>query len=129
MKKRIIAMVAALLFLVVLVPTLSAQYNKELVVQKMRSNGPLVGQLNAAVGAGDFYTSALRLMDLAQNFKALEATDPPKGSKAEWDRINGEVVRAAFRGVGACGAQNLEQLKAEVAAILGFMRDGHAKFR
>ena len=127
--KRSIALVMALLFLVVLVPTLSAQYNKDLVVQKMRSNGALVGQLNAAVGAGDFYTSALRLMDLAQNFKALEATDPPKGAKAEWDRINDDAVQAAFRGVGACGEQDLEQLKAEVAAILALMKEGHGRFR
>ena len=127
--KRSIALGLALLFLVVLVPTLSAQYNKDLVVQKMRSNGALVGQINTAVGAGDFYTSAERLMDLAANFKALEATNPPKGSKAEWDRINGEAVRAAFRGVGACGAENLEQLKAEVGAILALMKEGHAKFR
>ena len=127
--KRSIALSLALLFLVVLVPTLSAQYNKDLVVQKMRSNGALVGQITTAVGAGDFYTSAERLMDLAANFKALEATNPPKGSKAEWDRINGEAVRAAFRGVGACGAENLEQLKAEVGAILTLMKEGHAKFR
>jgi hypothetical protein len=127
--KRSIALGLALLFLVVLVPTLSAQYNKDLVVQKMRSNGALVGQINTAVGAEDFYASAERLMDLAANFKALEATDPPKGNKAEWDRINGDAVRAAFRGVGACGAENLEQLKAEVAAILALMKEGHAKFR
>jgi hypothetical protein len=127
--KRSIALTLTLLFLVVLVPTVSAQYNKELVVQKMRSNGALVGQLNAAVGAGDFYTSALRLMDLAQNFKAMDATNPPKGSKAEWDRINAEAVRAAFRGIGACGTQNLAQLKAEVGAIMGLMKEGHDKFR
>ena len=127
--KRSIALAVALLFLVVLVPTLSAQYNKDLVVQRMRSNGALVGQLNAAVGDGDFYTSALRLVDLAQNFKALKAANPPKGSKAEWDRINGDAVWAAFRGVGACGDQNLEQLKAEVGAILELMKEGHGRFR
>jgi hypothetical protein len=127
--KRNIALVAALLLLVVLVPTLSAEYNKDLVVQKMRSNGALLGQLNAAVGAGDFYASALRLVDLAQNFKALEATDPPKGSKAEWDRVNGDLVRAVFRGVGACGEQNLDQLKAQVAAVVALMKEGHGKFR
>jgi hypothetical protein len=127
--KRSIALALALLFLVGLVPTLSAQYNKDLVVQKMRSNGGLLGQLNAAMGAGDFYTSALRLVDLAQNFKALQAIDPPKGIEAEWDRIFGDLIRAAFRGVGACGAQNLEQLKAEVAAIMTLMKEGHTKFR
>ena len=113
----------------VLVPTLSAQYNKDLVVQKMRSNGTLFGQLNAAVGAGDFYTAALRFVDLAQNAKALEATDPPKGSKAEWARIYGDLIRAAFRGVGACGEQNADKLKAEVAAIGALMKEGHGKFR
>jgi hypothetical protein len=127
--KRSITLGLALLLLLVGVPALFANYNKELVVQKMRSNGALLGQLNAAVGAGDYYTSALRLMDLAANFKALEATDPPKGSKAEWDRINGDAIRAAFRGVGACGQMNLEQLKAEVGAIMALMKDGHAKFR
>jgi hypothetical protein len=127
--KRGIALVAALLFLVVLVPTLSAQYNKTLVVEKMRSNGALFGQLNAAVGSGDFYTAALRLMDLAENAKALESADPPKGSKAEWARIYGDLIRAAFRGVGACGEQNAEKLKAEVGAIGALMKEGHTKFR
>jgi hypothetical protein len=127
--KRSIALAVALLFLVVLVPTLSAQYNRELVVQKMRSNGGLLGQLNAAVGAGDFYTSALRLTDLAQNFKALEAIDPPKGSAVEWDRIYSNLIRTAFRGVGACGEENLDKLKAEVAAIMALMKEGHTKFR
>jgi hypothetical protein len=37
----------------------------------------------------------------------------------------GEAVRAAFRGVGACGAQNLEQLKAEMGAIPALMKEGH----
>ena len=127
--KRSIAIVTALLFLVVLVPTLSAQYNKDLVVQKMRSNGTLFGQLNAAVGSGDYYTAALRLMGLAENAKALEATDPPKGSKAEWARIYDDLVRAAFRGVGACGEQNVDKLKAEVAAIGALMKEGHTKFK
>jgi hypothetical protein len=127
--KRSITLIAALLFLVLVVPTLSAQYNKELVVQKMRANGALVGQLNAAVGAGDFYAAALRLVDLAQNFKALEATDPPKGSKAEWDRIHADLILAAFRGVGACGAQDLEQLKTEIGAIMALNKEGHAKFK
>jgi len=127
--KRSITMVLALLFLVVLVPTLSAQYNKDLVVQKMRSNGGLLGQLNASVGAGDFYTSALRLVDLAQNFKALQAIDPPKGSVVEWNRIYSDLIRAAFRGVGACGEENLDKLKAEVAAVMALMKEGHSKFR
>ena len=127
--KRSIALAAALLFLLVLVPTLSAEYNKDLVVQKMRSNGALFGQLNAAVGAGDFYTAALRFVDLAQNAKALEATDPPKGSEAEWARIFGDLIRAAFRGVGACGEQNADQVKVQVAAIGALMKEGHGKFR
>jgi hypothetical protein len=127
--KRSITLIAAALLLVALAPSLSAQYNKELVVQKMRSNGALIGQLNTAVKANDYYTAALRLMDLAQNFKALEATDPPKGSKAEWDRIHADLIRAAFRGVGACGEQDLEQLKSEVGAIMALNKDGHAKFR
>jgi hypothetical protein len=127
--KRSIALAVALLLLVVLVPTLSAEYNRDLVVQKMRSNGALLGQLNAAVGAGDFFTSALRLVDLAQNFKALEALDPPKGSREEWDRVTGDMIRTAFRGVGACGEQNLDQLKAQVAAIMTLMKEGHGKFR
>jgi len=127
--KRSVALAVALLFLVVLVPTLSAQYNKELVVEKMRSNGALFGQLNAAVSSGDYYTAALRLVGLAENAKALEATNPPKGSKAEWARVYGDLIRAAFRGVGACGEQNAEKLKAEVAAIGALMKEGHAKFR
>jgi hypothetical protein len=80
--KRSIALGLALLFLVVLVPTLFAQYNKDLVVQKMRSNGALVGH-QYGVGAGA-YASALCLVDLAANFKSSAIVRP--GQQGRGDR-------------------------------------------
>jgi hypothetical protein len=95
----------------------------------MRANGAALGALNQAVKAGDYYTAALKLMDLAVGAKAMLAIQPPEGAKADWDRINNDIVLAAFRGIGACGTQNMEALKAEVAAVVALNREGHAKFK
>jgi hypothetical protein len=126
---RKLILIAALVLLAGLAPQLFAQYNRDAVVAVMRASASLIGEINTAANNRDFYVSATKLMELARGFKSLDALDPPKGSKAEWDRIHDELVDAAFRAIGACGARDLDKLKAELATIMALNKEGHSKFR
>lgn len=128
MKKRLYVVVAVVV-LVLITPQLFAQYDREAVVAVMRNSYRLIGEINAAANENDFYTTAVKLMELAEDFKALEQTPPPRGSRAEWDRIHNELIDAAFRGIGACGEQDGEALKAELSKIMAYNQEGHSKFK
>ena len=128
MKKRFYIVVAVLVLLLV-TPQLFAQYNRNAVVSVMRNNVRLLGEVNAALNAGDFYITALKLMELAEGMKTLEQTPPSGGSKAEWNRIYNELIAAAFRGIGACGEEDTQKVKAEIANIVALRNEGHRRFR
>jgi hypothetical protein len=127
MKKRVHLLVVMILLLLI-TPQLFAQYNRSAVVSAMRNSSRLIGEISAAANASDFYTTAVKLMELAQEFKALDRVPPPRGSRAEWDRIHGELIEAAFRGIGACGERDGEALQAEIATIIALNQEGHSKF-
>ena len=128
MKKRFYIVVAVLVLLLV-TPQLFAQYNRNAVVSVMRNNVKLLGEVNAALNAGDFYATALKLMELAEGMKTLEQNPPPKGSRAEWNRINNELIAAAFRGIGACGEEDAQKVQAEVANMIALRNAGHGQFK
>ena len=128
MKKRLFLVIAVLVILLV-TQQLFAQYNREAVVSVMRNSYRLIGEINAAADANDFYTAAVKLMELAEDFKTLEQIPPPRGSRAEWNRIHGELIEAAFRGIGACGERDSRALQAEISKIMAFNREGHRKFK
>lgn len=128
MKKRFYLVVAVLALLLVTTQVF-AQYNRNAVVSVMRSNVRLLGEANTALNAGDFYTTGLKLMELAEGMKTLEQTPPPRGSKAEWNRIYNELIAAAFRGIGACGEEDAQKVQAEIANIIALRNEGHRRFR
>ncbi|UCF98577.1 MAG: hypothetical protein JSV89_03340 [Spirochaetaceae bacterium] len=128
MKKRFYVFVA-LIVLLLAAPQLFAQYNRDLVVSVMRDNVRLLGEINKALQAEDFYATALSLMELAGGSRTLQQTPPPGGSRAEWNRIHGEMIDAAFRAVGACGAKDAAAVQAEVANLIALRNEGHSKFR
>ena len=128
MKRRIYLMAVAVILLLA-APQLFAQYNREAVVAVMRGSVKLLGEINTAAGAEDFYTSAVKLMELAESFKTLEQTPPPRGSRAEWNRIHNELIQAAFRGIGACGEEDGKALQAEISTIMALNKEGHGKFK
>ena len=127
--KTKLILAVSLVLLVGLTPALFAQYDKDTVVKTMRGNLAAMQALTPAVNSKDYYTAALKLMDLAQGAKAMQAVNPPKGDKAEWDRIWSDMIQAAFRGIGACGTRNLDALKTEVGAVGALSKEGHTKFR
>ena len=128
MNKRFVLLVAVVVLLLI-TPQLFAQYNREAVVSVMRDSYRLIGEINTSAAANDYYTTAVKLMELAEAFKTLEQTPPPRGSRAEWDRIHNELIEAAFRGIGACGARDSKALQAELSKIMAFNQEGHSKFK
>ena len=128
MKKRFYLIIAVLVLLLI-TPQLFAQYNRDAVVSVMRNSYKLIGEINTAAKANDFYTTAVKLMELAEDFKTLEQTPPPRGSRAEWDRIHDELIQAAFRGIGACGERDGKVLQAEISKIMALNQEGHSKFK
>jgi len=128
MKKRLYVFIAVIVLLLI-TPQLFAQYDRDSVVAVMRNSYGLIGEINAAANTNDFYTTAVKLMELAEDFKTLEQTPPPRGSRAEWDRIHNELIDAAFRGIGACGDRDSKALKAELSKIMAYNQEGHSKFK
>ncbi len=128
MKKKFYIL-AAVLIMLLITPHVFAQYNRDAVVSVMRNNIRLLGEINAALNAGNFYTTAVKLMELAEGMKTLEQTPPPSGSRAEWNRIHNELIAAAFRGIGACGEEDAQKVQAEISNIVAFQSEGHRRFR
>jgi hypothetical protein len=106
-----------------------AEYNRDVVVNAMRTNGALMGELKSAVAEKNYFDAAEALMGIAQSEKILLSQAPPKGSKAEWDRIHNEIIKAAFRGIGVCGEEDIEQLNMYIVEIGALIKQGHVTFR
>jgi hypothetical protein len=128
MKKRIFFIVAVIVLLVI-TPQLFAQYNRDAVVSRMRDNVRLLGEINAALDAEDFYTAGLKLMEMAEGHHQLAQMSPPRGPQAEWMRIHNELSAAAFRVIGACGEEDAAKVQAEMGEIIALRNEGHGTFR
>jgi hypothetical protein len=128
MKKRYFFLITVIVFLLI-TPFLSAQYNRDVVVSAMRDNVRLLGEINAALNAEDFYTAGVKLMEMAEASNTLARMDPPRGSGAEWKRIHEASRAAAFRAVGACGEEDTAKVQAEIANLVALRNEGHGLFK
>ena len=128
MKKHYVITLLAVVF--VLVATQGfAEYDKEMVVKVMKANGASMGAIKKASADGDFFTAAEKLMEIAKAMKSLDAVTPKKGAKEEWDKIHGDLIKAAFRGIGACGEEDSEKLNAAMGEIGALIKEGHGIFK
>ena len=106
-----------------------AEYNREVVVDAMRTNGALMGKLKTALAENHHFDAAEALRGIAQAEKTLISQVPPKGSKAEWDRIHNEIISAAFKGIGAIGDKDMDKVNVHVGEIGALIQQGHTTFR
>jgi len=106
-------------------------YDRKLVVNAMHSFKKIINRelsdstLSMAKKNGDFFHIAEQLMELAKTMKSLEVVTPPLGSKDDWDSIHGKIIEAAFQGIGACGAEDIEKLKSSLNEIKQLEYKGH----
>ena len=128
MKKRYVLSVC-LVVLMVFATQVFAEYDKDMVVKVMKSNGKAMGELKKAAEDKDFFMAAEKLMEVAKNMKSLEKMNPTKGSKEDWDKNHGTLIKATFKGIGACGDEDAEALNTYIGEIGALIKEGHGMFR
>lgn len=128
MTKKLFILLSVVVFAVFATQSF-AEYDKELVVKVMQANGANMGELKKAIEGKDFFMAAEALMAIAKEMKSIEEVTPPKGSKEEWDNNHQMLINAAFKGIGACGEQDLDKLNEYVGEVGKLIKEGHGMFR
>lgn len=122
--------IAAVFALALTLPAASqAAYDRDVVIQVMRTNLQTLGQVRAALNKGDFYAAAEGFWKFAEGQNRILQFTPPKGSKAEWDRVLGKFVDTALRGVGAAGERDAPKGLKIVEELQALNKEGHSLFR
>ena len=129
MKKYWISTYVLLFVLAALQATAHQGTDHEKIVEAMHKNQELMGQLGQAVKAEEYFIAAETFMEIAKIMKSLETITPEKGFKEEWDNIHQDLIKAAFKGIGACAEEDSETIKAYIREISGLIKEGHGIFR
>jgi hypothetical protein len=129
MKKAfaILVIVAALSLFIQLQPAFAA-YDSAAAKAAMQKVAQHMKDLQANVAAKDYYGAAEKFMDVARDFKELAVINPIKGDKETWNRIHGNLINAAFKGIGACGAQDDAGIKQAIQDLIKYRNEGHKIF-
>lgn len=128
MKKRMIMVVVAVASLLFLTQVAMAAYDGAQAKAIMKQVVQNFKELNAKASAKDYYGAAEKFMDIAKIFKSLESVTPPRGEKPQWDRIHVGLIKSAFKGIGACGAQDDAGIKQAIGEMVKFRDEGHKMF-
>lgn len=131
MTRKLVSFFLVLALVVASVVPLAAQtgYDRAVVVQVMRDNASTLGQVRTALNRGDFFAAASGFWKFAEGQNRIKQFTPPKGSKAEWDKVLDEFVSTALRGVGAAGEKDAAKGLAVLAELQKLNQSGHAMFR
>ena len=99
MRRRVTLMVAILIVGAVLpMAAQSMAYDKGKTVEIMRQNLAAFRPPGGAVESGDYAAAGLSFLKLAEGSMMLTSMTPPRGDKAEWDRIHTALAKAAVAG-------------------------------
>ena len=123
------AFIATLLILLSGIAFAQDAYDHTVAVAVMRGNASMIGQITASAGKNDFPGTARNLMLMAQGMNKLLAMVPPKGSLEDWQKTLSAFVNTAYRGIGACAAQDSALLATAVTDLKAYMKSGHSEFR
>jgi len=127
---KVSAILCAFLALALVVPAAAqTAYNRDEVIQVMRTNQQTLGQVRAALNRGDFYAAAEGFWKFAEGQNRIMKFTPPKGNKAEWDRVLGKFVDTALRGVGAAGERDAPKALKILEELQTLNKEGHSLFR
>ncbi len=95
----------------------------------MISASASMGQIQNFLAEGNHFAAAEKFMELARDFKSIEHTRPPKGSKADWDSIHQDIINLSFKAIGTCADEDTAAARAYIRQILNYMQAGHTMFR
>ena len=106
-----------------------AEYDQEKVVSVMRASGAAMGAIKKALKASDFFTVAENLMVIATGMNSLNEVTPPTGSQEHWVATHQSLIKAALKGIGACGEEDAEKVGMYVGEIGKLIKEGHGMFK
>lgn len=125
--KKIMLSALAVLFLI---PALGAQtYDRAEVVKIMRGNVTLMNGVKADLEANKLSDAADKFYQFAKANSGLLKYTPPKGTKAEWDRINTSFVTNALEGAQASLVGDKTKAQAAFDRLMALNKEGHGAFR
>ena len=128
MRKQVVLWVVGIL-LIASAASAFADYDQAKVVQIMRANLQGMRSVRAGMGSEDFLAVATGFATMGHGSKQLLAMSPPKGSEADWQRINGALVDAAFEGIIAAGKNDKAAAQAALDKIGALNKEGHGMFQ
>lgn len=121
---------AALLGLLVLAgASAQAAYDSNKVKDAMHVNGGSLQAAKKAIDAADPKGAADAFLAIVTANKPLLSMDPPKGTKADWDKAFNGLIATAQKGAAAAQAKDWDGAKAALADLRKAMGAGHGAFR
>lgn len=105
------------------------EYDQEQVVEVMRNNRVLMGEITEAAAEENWFLSAVKLFELAEGMMGILPFEPPRGEEEHWEETLTDFINTAFIGIGACGARDAETLQASIGALWQLNGEGHSEHK
>jgi hypothetical protein len=110
------------------IPPAFSAYDSAAAKTAMQKVAQHMKDLQAKTAAKDYYGAAEKFMEVARVFKELDVINPVKGDKETWNRIHGNLINTALKGIGACGAQDDAGVKQAIQDLIKYRNEGHKIF-
>ncbi len=127
--KKAFALLVTFASLFLFMPPAFSAYDSAAVKAAMGKMPQHMTDIQTKLAARDYYGAAEGFMEVARLFKKLDAIVPAKGEKAVWDKVHRSLISAAFKGIGACGAQNDAAIKEATQELIKYRTEGHKLFK
>ena len=106
------------------------KYDRNVVVEVMRGNAGLMGEIGEAIEAEDYIMIGAGFADIAKGMiRILPFTSPPAGTDEQWRENISAFIFTAFKGVGAAGNRDMMVIQAAYNRLKELNRAGHGAHR
>jgi hypothetical protein len=127
--RKALALLVIVASLSLFIPPAFPAYDSTAVKAAMEKMPQHITDIQTKWTARDYYGAAEGFIEIARLIKKLDIIVPVKGEKAIWDRIHRNLINAAFKGIGACGAQNDAAIKETLQELIKYRTEGHKLFK
>jgi threonine synthase len=111
------------------IPPVLPAYDGAIVKAAMEKIPQHMTDIQTKLAVRDYYGTAESFMEIARLIKKLDSIVPMRGEKAIWDLNHRNLINAAFKGIGACGAQNDAAIKEAIQELIKYRTEGHKLFK
>jgi len=127
--RKAFALLVTFVSLFLFIPLAFSAYDSAAVKAAMEKMPQHMTDIQTKLAARDYYGAAEDFMEIARLIKKLDVIVPVKGEKAIWDQDHRNFINAAFKGIGACGAQNDVAIKEAIQELIKYRTEGHKLFK